>query len=117
MLLVCGGQPPAGLPLADRIVSVSPAVMRKLAGLDSPPSGLSTALNWPVCFRYPGGVAFCRQLVVMFASHLQRLICGFERKACRWRPSLTCRRSQTSPLCPCWSGCWCSKACKTLAMW
>lgn len=42
-LLVCGGQPPAGLPLADRIVSVSPAVMRKLAGLDSPPSGLQVA--------------------------------------------------------------------------
>lgn len=42
-LLVCGGDVPPGLPPADRVVSVSPAVMRKLAGLDSLPSGQLTA--------------------------------------------------------------------------
>jgi hypothetical protein len=38
-LLVCNGNAPSGLPPADTVISVTPAVMRKLAGLDSPPTG------------------------------------------------------------------------------
>jgi hypothetical protein len=38
-LLVCNGDAPHGLPPADTVISVTPAVMRKLAGLNSPPTG------------------------------------------------------------------------------
>ena len=38
-LLVCNGDVPGGLPQAEKVIHVTPAVMRKLAGLDSPPTG------------------------------------------------------------------------------
>lgn len=38
-LFVTGGEAPADLPPANRYISVSAPVMRKLAGFDSPPTG------------------------------------------------------------------------------